>query len=232
MVVYKWKKRQDAVQSLPQVSIPEALHALAHGSPLKRVLAARAVCSIMFGEVTVLEEVLDDAAGTHSEYGKKRSDGATLLDVAVGDASAGAPDALMFLLGITERDPEWDDEDEWNATSKRAAAALEAARRARPGLEALSRGAPGPAKDAADVLLARLRGDRAETPDGFKAGDTGLAPEPLPFNTRVHCPVCTQPAHTADGKQTFECVTCRNVTYCCQAHRDQDAKRHAFWCNH
>ena len=35
---------------------------------------------------------------------------------------------------------------------------------------------------------------------------------------------------TADGKQTHECAACRNVTYCCEAHRSQDAARHAFWC--
>ena len=233
-LVFAWKWRRDkAGSSLPQVSIPEALHALAHGSALKRVLASRAVCSIIFGEVTVLEEVLDDAAGTHSEYGARRSDGRSLLDVAVADAASGDVDALTFLLAITETDPSWDDEDEWNATARRAAAALAASPRAAPVLDALA-AAGGPTGAAAEVLVARLAGDPAspatETPDGFRAGDGGLAPEPLPFNTRVHCAVCSQPAHTADGKQTLECATCRNVTYCCPDHRDLDRKRHGFWC--
>ena len=99
-----------------------------------------------------------------------------------------------------------------------------------------ARGHPWDVTPAAARLRARRRlaGDPAspatETPDGFRAGDGGLAPEPLPFNTRVHCAVCSQPAHTADGKQTFECATCRNVTYCCPDHRDLDRKRHGFWC--
>jgi hypothetical protein len=232
VAVTLWRRRTKA--TIPQVSIPEALHALAHGSSLKRVLASRAVCSIIFGEVTVLEEVLDDAAGTHAEYGAKRSDGRTLLDVAAADAGAGDVDALAFLLAITEADPSWDDEDEWNATARRAADALKALPRAVAALEALAARGDGAAAGAAAVLLERLAGadvsPATETPDGFRAGDGGLAPEPLPFNTRVHCAVCSNPAHTADGKQTFECATCRNVTYCCPEHRAQDAARHGFWC--
>ena len=231
-LLYRWRKRRRAAATggVPGVSIPEALHALAHAPPLKRALAARAVCGIVFGEVTVLEEVLDDAAGTHSEYGARRDDGRTLLDIALGDAGGGGADALTFLLAITERDDAWGDDDEWNAAAIKAAAVVGAAPGADVALAALA-AAGGPAAEGAAALRARINGDAAPTPDTLRdSADAAAAPEPLPFNTRVHCAVCAQPAHTADGKQTHECRLCRNVTYCTAAHRDEDAVRHAFWC--
>ena len=50
-VTYWIYHRRQRGPGLPQCSIPEALHALAHGGPTTRRLASRALCSIVFGEV-------------------------------------------------------------------------------------------------------------------------------------------------------------------------------------
>lgn len=98
-------------------------------------------------------------------------------------------------------------------------------------LAAVSKGREGAASALADALRCRLGGADVPTPDGLEGGArVGPGPEPLPFNTRVHCAVCGVPAHTASGGQTHACAACRNVTYCSPEHRDADAKRHGYWC--
>ena len=107
LAFHKWSQRNKV--SVPQCSVPEILHALAHGDKTVRALAGRALRSIIFGEVDVLEDLLDDVAGKHADdFGKKREDGRTLLDIAVEDASNGDADALALLLSITELDDAWD----------------------------------------------------------------------------------------------------------------------------
>mgnify|MGYP003301926177 CR=1 FL=1 len=117
---YRWSKRNTI--NVPPCSVPEILHALAHGDCTVRALAGRALRSIIFGEVDVLEDLLDDVAGKHADdFGKKREDGRTLLDIAVEDASNGDADAITLLLAVTELDDAWDvAEDEWNLLVQRA----------------------------------------------------------------------------------------------------------------
>ena len=93
--------------SVPQCSVLEILHALAHGDKTVRALAGRALRSIIFGEVDVLEDLLDDVMQALRPLRKKREDGRTLLDIAVEDASNGDADAVSLLLAITELDERW-----------------------------------------------------------------------------------------------------------------------------
>jgi hypothetical protein len=232
---YRAWSTKPAVQ-IPQCSVPEILHALAHGDETVRALAGRALRSVMFGEVDVLEDLLDDVAGKHAQdFGRRRADGRTLLDIAVGDAAAGDADALSLLLAVTELDDNWDvEEDEWNVLVIRARAAVGAVKtqartrdrmlgsQARKGVDA----APGLARAAA--CLARRLEDptlKLATPPGFRQEDDTLVPEPLSFNTRARCAVCGKGV----GAE-FRCGRCRNVTYCCAAHRALDATRHGYWC--
>ena len=153
-----------------------------------RALAGRALRSIIFGEVDVLEDLLDEVAGKHSDdFGQRRTDGRTLLDIAVEDAANGDADAISLLLSITELDDAWDvAEDEWNLLVQRARGEVKKAAhgklQARP-----SEGSPGLA-----CLAARLDAPAAKiaTPAGFRAEDDTLVPEPLSFNTRARCAVC------------------------------------------
>ena len=208
--------------SVPQCSVPEILHALAHGDKTVRALAGRALRSIIFGEVDVLEDLLDDVAGKHADdFGRKRTDGRTLLDIAVEDASNGDADAISLLLAITELDDAWDvDEDEWNLLVQRARGEVKRAARGR--LREPSEGA----SLGLACLAVRLDAPAAKiaTPNGFRAEDDTLVPEPLSFNTRARCAVC------GVGCSERRCARCRNVTYCCDAHRDADAARHGYWC--
>ena len=150
---HKWSKQKKV--SVPQCSVPEILHALAHGDSTVRALAGRALRSIIFGEVDVLEDLLDDVAGKHADdFGKRRTDGRTLLDIAVEDASNGDADAISLLLAVTELDEAWDvAEDEWNLLVQRARSEVKRAARGRlqarpsgmpPGLACLLRGSPRP----------------------------------------------------------------------------------------
>ena len=217
---HKYSKRSRV--SVPQCSVPEILHALAHGDSTVRALAGRALRSIIFGEVDVLEDLLDDVAGKHADdFGKKREDGRTLLDIAVEDASNGDADAVSLLLAITELDEAWDvDEDEWNLLVQRARGEVKRAARGR--LQAR----PSDGSVGLACLVARLDAPAAKiaTPTGFRAEDDTLVPEPLSFNTRARCAVC------GVGCSERRCARCRNVTYCCDAHRDADAQRHGYWC--
>ena len=217
---HRWSKRKTI--NVPQCSVPEILHALAHGDKTVRALAGRALRSIIFGEVDVLEDLLDDVAGKHSDdFGKTREDGRTLLDIAVEDAANGDADAVSLLLAITELDEAWDvDEDEWNLLVQRCRGEVKKAARGR--LQAR----PPEGSVGLACLVARLDAPAAKiaTPNGFRAEDDTLVPEPLSFNTRARCAVC------GVGCSERRCARCRNVTYCCDAHRDADAARHSYWC--
>ena len=220
---YKWSKQKKV--SVPQCSVPEILHALAHGDKTVRALAGRALRSIIFGEVDVLEDLLDDVAGKHADdFGKKREDGRTLLDIAVEDAANGDADAISLLLAVTELDDAWDvAEDEWNLLVQRARGEV---KRAAHGKLRPSQGGFGREALGLACLLQRLDAPAAKiaTPNGFRAEDDTLVPEPLSFNTRARCAVC------GVGCSERRCARCRNVTYCCDAHRDADAARHGYWC--
>ena len=219
----KYSKRNRV--SVPQCSVPEILHALAHGDKTVRALAGRALRSIIFGEVDVLEDLLDDVAGKHADdFGRRRTDGRTLLDIAVEDASNGDADAISLLLAVTELDEAWDvDEDEWNLLVQRARGEV---KKAAHGKLRPSQGGFGKEALGLACLLQRLDAPSAKiaTPNGFRAEDDTLVPEPLSFNTRARCAVC------GVGCSERRCARCRNVTYCCDAHRDADAARHGYWC--
>lgn len=221
-IVSKRKKTVDAV------SIPEALHALTHGDDLRRQLAALALCSILFGEVTVLEELLDEVERKHEEYGKSRDDKRTLLDVAIEDAVVhGSQPAAMLLLAVTERDERWDDDDEWNTLVKGTIELLSSStnkiltsRRDEPQIAALA---------------ARIDGLDAKTPPGYSLHDENAprlytVPDVLPFNTRVMCAECGT-SLIQQQKEHIRCKSCNNVVYCCEDHARIDARRHAFWCS-
>ena len=101
----------------PSISVPEALHVLLHGPAGKRAMAARALSSIIFGEVTVLEDLLDDIDGKHPEFGVPRTDGRTLRDVLVADLSPAVRELIEL---ATRNDDQWPDDDEWNVLAKTA----------------------------------------------------------------------------------------------------------------
>lgn len=212
---------------LASVSIPEALHALTHSTDATlRSLAARALCSILFGEVQVLEELLDEVRRKHAEFGASRSDGRSLLDVAIEDASAGSTDAAMLLLACTERDAAWDDADEWNEMTAEAACLLGQVPGAAAALERAR-------TIAAQTLLARVRGCHSPTPPGFSLCDAAYAPrlaipDVLPFNTRVCCAECGLSLQFSEPHP--RCAACNNVGYCCVQHARLDFPRHAVWC--
>lgn len=223
---YYWGKRR----KLNAVSIPEALHALTHAVDAeRRALAARALCSILFGEVAVLEELVDEVHGRHPEFSTPRSDGRNLLDIAIADMLRGSQDAAMLLLACTEPDEQWDDDDEWNKLTVDTARLL----RNSPGvLSAFEQ-----AKTASgSVLLARMRGGKAATPRGFSLHDARHPPlvdipDVVPFNTRVNCAECGKCLPFVDGRPLhLRCVACNNVGYCCEEHARKDASRHEFWC--
>ena len=168
---HRWSKQKKV--SVRSVSVRDPARA-GPGDKTVRALAGRALRSIIFGEVDVLEDLLDDVAGKHADdFGKKREDGRTLLDIAVEDASNGDADALALLLSITELDDAWDvAEDEWNLLVQHARGEVKKAARGR--LQARpSEGSVGLA-----CLAARLDAPAAKiaTPAGFRAEDHRRTP--------------------------------------------------------
>eukprot|EP00927_Polykrikos_kofoidii_P062864 TRINITY_DN57658_c0_g1_i1.p1 TRINITY_DN57658_c0_g1~~TRINITY_DN57658_c0_g1_i1.p1 ORF type:complete len:274 (-),score=55.45 TRINITY_DN57658_c0_g1_i1:36-857(-) len=234
VVPFLWWRRRRRAAVCPDISIPEALHVLSHGSFSKRVLAARGLVGILNGEVQVLEELLDEASNVHPEYGGgRRNDGRCLLRVVLDDLSSEvrALDAEAFadlLLQCTAFDVEWDETDEWNEMTQRAVGSL----RAVEGADALLakaevRHAGSPIAEKASVLRRRLSGDRAAAVT-VVPGTTELprpAPGVLSMNTRVQCAVCFQM-----GSDLMRCPQCQNVGYCSHGHLGEDLARHAAWC--
>lgn len=249
------RQRQQEVASgfcgLPDTSVPESLHCLAHGEHRQRVLSARAITAIMQGEAQVLEEFLDDAQRKNPEFGGRRADGRSLIRVVLADLAAGPAsesldphgdtEALLdLLLQSTAYDPEWDDTDDWNETVLLAAGLLRdegagaqlAAAEARllasqaaalaQGAEALQAQALALAAKAA-VLLRRLAGEKAAA--SADLAESAETPGMLSVNTRVKCPVCL-----VMQEQMLRCTQCHNVGYCSAKHLLEDAPRHSAWC--
>eukprot|EP00933_Yihiella_yeosuensis_P068390 TRINITY_DN7396_c1_g1_i1.p1 TRINITY_DN7396_c1_g1~~TRINITY_DN7396_c1_g1_i1.p1 ORF type:complete len:260 (+),score=58.31 TRINITY_DN7396_c1_g1_i1:103-882(+) len=224
------RRRQDSnASSLPDTSVPEALHTLARGEPRSlRAAAARAIAAIMNGEVQVLEEVLDEEEGKHPEFGGRLPDGRGVLGVVLDDlASGGGSECEQeafadLLLQCTYFDSEWDETDEWNELALRAVSYLQKTLKAEARVAAAEKNCSGPAAIKASVLRRRLQGDRKTTIGASEDGDT---PGMLSMNTRVTCPVCM-----TMKPDMLRCPRCRNVGYCCAEHMRQDAERHSCWC--
>ena len=212
------------LKMIPAISVPEALHVLTHGELALRKCAALALSSVLFGEVTVLEELLDEVARKHPEYGYERDDELTLMDVALMDLMQGSKAAAQLLLVCTERDAGWTDDDEWNSLVRTAAATLAQSPGALKALNATARSHSSANASEAAALVQRI----TMTADIGKTATTNRAPVPdvLPFNTRVCCAECGKPLH----KSKLRCQGCNNVGYCCSDHANKDAPRHAVWC--
>ncbi|CAE7707202.1 unnamed protein product, partial [Symbiodinium pilosum] len=113
------------VESLPDISVPEALYALARAPcRTKRAACARALTSIVAGEVQVLEEILDESQGKHPEFGGVLPDGRGVLSVVLEDLACHTVDDTEafadLLLQCTDFDANWDDSDEWNTLTLQA----------------------------------------------------------------------------------------------------------------
>lgn len=227
-----WRRRArgEFASSLPDTSVPEALHTLLHGSRVWRARAARALTEILSGEVQVLEEILDEARGVHPEFGGgKRADGCTILGVALNDLAVVDADAEAFadlLLQCTCYDTEWDESDEWNQMTLEALKFLRDNERADRRLEVALKYQGGTRVGAKIVTLRnRLNGERVPMDDGQTDDVPGGTPGMLSMNTRVYCPVCLTMCPTM-----VRCPQCRNVGYCSEKHLSEDAPRHCSWC--
>lgn len=234
VAVYAWWKRRQAatssetkVCSAPDISVPEALHTLVHGPRDRAALAARALTDILCGEVQVLEEVLDEAKGKHLEYGRRRSDGRSIFAVALHallqeDELAEA--FIDFLLQCTYFDKEWDETDEWNELALETVAYLRDTEAADAKLEeVLTVQQDGLVRVKSIALRKRLAGERLDAPP---LSEDIVGPGMLSMNTRVCCPVCLTMA-----PEMVRCQHCNNVSYFTQAHLEEDAARHGFWCD-
>jgi len=211
----------------PDISVPEALHTLAHGPRDRRALAARALTEILCGEVQVLEEVLDEAKGKHPEYGRRRSDGRSILGEvlhSLREVDMYTEAFLDFLLQCTFFDQEWDETDEWNELALEAATYLRDEEAAEQQLKAAEAAPHVPGIRAKlDALRRRLAGERGAA---ATLSEALAAPGMLSMNTRVFCPV------SGNMKaQMVRCPRCNNVGYCTQAHLEEDAARHSYWCD-
>lgn len=128
--------------------MPEALRCLSYGlRPEQQAEAARALVGILGGEAQVLEELLDEVANVHPDYGGGLRAGCSLLGVGLRtlakgvetkdtkDAEPSASSSLCrdcrpsaaveeawadLLLACTGFDPEWDETDDWNEQTIRA----------------------------------------------------------------------------------------------------------------
>lgn len=239
------RRRSGENQEVPDISIPEALHTLAHGPPESRVLASRALTGVLSGEAQVLEEVLDEASGQHPEFGGKRADGRSILGVVLDDLNAGVASGtrkgqidaeflIDFLLQCTDWDSEWDETDEWNSMVLRAVAMLRNDEGAEAHLAEAEAQLPniqvdGPSPCSATaakiaVLRRRLGGER-EVQAADPREEPGVSPGMLSMNTRVQCSVCN-----VMRPDFVRCPRCRNVGYCTGEHLKEDALRHSAWC--
>mmetsp|Transcript_63806 Transcript_63806/g.138741 ORF Transcript_63806/g.138741 Transcript_63806/m.138741 type:complete len:255 (-) Transcript_63806:166-930(-) len=227
MLAFYWqrKRRSFVRDELPDISIPEALYAMLHGPKEHRAQAARALSEVLSGEVQALEEVLDEAAGVHPQYGGgKRGDGHCLLSLALESLNQEddiAEAMIDFLLQITAYDIEWDDQDEWNQTALRAIGVLWDL----GAVKFLERGGGNAhIKGKTTILLRRLKGERLPTPEP-REYDLDEKPCMLSMNTRVYCPQCL-----TMQLDMVRCPQCKNVGYCCKEHMLEDRERHSFWC--
>ncbi|CAL1156029.1 unnamed protein product [Cladocopium goreaui] len=225
-----WLKRRSTV--LPDVSVPEATMAFGRGKErFKRAACARALCSIINGEVQVLEEVLDESQGKHPEFGGVLPDGRGLLSVTLDDLAATGPASETeafadLLLACTAFDAAWDETDEWNALTMKVVKHLKDDLHALDRIAVLERQAAGSVLQKAAVLRQRLHGDRTMKPESLEGSECLDVPMMLSMNTRVQCPVCM-----TMRTDLVRCPTCRNVGYCSARHLQADVDRHQFWCN-
>lgn len=221
----------EPTSSLPDISVPEALLALALGEPKsKRAQAARALTAILDGEFQVLEEVLDEAAGAHPEYGRsgRSADGrgvlGVVLDDLIGPSEQDSEAFADFLLQCTSYDPQWQADDEWNEFTQRAVRFLADKENAGLRLTAAQCQATRGGRLAVKLqaLQQRIAGERLPSPEH---ADSGEVPGMLSMNTRVQCASCMQMR-----PDLLRCTRCRNVAYCSAQHMRDDVARHSEWC--
>mmetsp|Transcript_32392 Transcript_32392/g.60993 ORF Transcript_32392/g.60993 Transcript_32392/m.60993 type:complete len:257 (+) Transcript_32392:27-797(+) len=224
-------KRSAATTALPDISVPEALYAMARARNRRiRAACARALTGIMSGEVQVLEEILDESKGRHPEFGGHLPGGRGVLSVVLEDLSCNedcAEDTEAFadlLLQCTAFDVNWDETDEWNQLTLQAMEYLRKDLKAEQFLLVAERSNSAAVSRKVSVLRRRLGGQwTADAPPGSENSDV---PGMLSMNTRVQCPVCM--TMQAD---LLRCPTCRNVGYCCAQHLQDDGVRHRYWCS-
>uniref|UniRef100_A0A7S3NI70 MYND-type domain-containing protein n=1 Tax=Aureoumbra lagunensis TaxID=44058 RepID=A0A7S3NI70_9STRA len=227
-------RNRDRREEYPAVSVPEALRVLTHSNDTeKRKLAAEALCGIMYGEVTIIEELLDEVMRTHAEYCPARADGLTLLDIALEDMLQGSISAARLLLLCTEHDSEWPDEDEWNSFVQAVIVALRATSSSKRHriAELANAGDSSNLAHAAAILTKRMHHERVTIPEGlFDKKQESCLPDVLPFNTRFCCAECGENLRADLPIEKLRCEICKNVAYCSQKHANVDQERHAFWC--
>jgi len=231
-LLMRWRRQGRFCGNMPDISVPEALHTLAHGTPCKCAQAARALTGVLFGDVQILEEVLDEARGVHPEFGCRRSDGKTIFTAVlngltqthVTDDNYDDVEAFAdFLLQCIAYDPEWDDSDEWNQLTVKVVEYLTHSENACVLLEeAKERHKKKPIGFKMTILHRRLQGDKTAFDEAKTHPST---PGLLSMNTRVQCPVCLQ----MQAKMVL-CPQCCNVAYCSKEHQDADSSRHHEWC--
>lgn len=235
-----------AVVGAQDITVPECANTFAHGSPGKKVIAAKVLLPYVQGEVQMLEELLHQAQGKNGKAPVSGRDlFSELLHTLVEHRDL--PEAYYlaeFLLSCTQYDAQWGDDDEWNSLvlevisflcEKRAPQAIE---------KACAMQGPGRTTDALLVLRRRLEGEKtAPSPDelagALQAGKEWItyfldmigvsqsSPTLLAVNNRCFCVGC-------EGKPPLAtpvlCTHCRDIGYCSQAHLAADSSRHAIWC--
>lgn len=235
----------------PDISIPEGLHTLAHGSRKFKVLAAGSLSEIVNGEVQILEEILDEAKGVHVPI---PPDGRNLFTVLIDELSLGSFEGAEALATFIERctayDTEWDDEDEWNQQILEVQEFLKESPGVVAGLARAKAKQSGTTASLLGVVLQRLKGEKKAVVDAVEAvvvpawwhrlvapllwlrqrcglhrPDSDTPPDVMSVNTRVQCAVCSE--YT---KAPVVCLQCKDATYCCEEHLKSDVGRHGTWC--
>lgn len=240
LALQKWACPPQTVYQ--DLSIPEALNTLVFGPRDAKALAARALADLVYGEVQVLEEVLDEAQGVHVAL---PSDGRHIFMVLADALSAerfeDAEAIALFLERCTAYDCEFNDEDEWNQQVLKLHALLKES----PGFVASLARAKlkqvGACSIFLEKVLDRLASDKTaqmvivddlSRSRGFgcacRRPRSACAPKLIFVNTRVQCAVCKEPLHELDTP--VRCPGCRCTSYCSKEHLDEDVIRHAAWC--
>jgi len=209
--------------SYQDISVPEALYTLLMALHLK-VAAAGALGDLVYGEVQVLEEILDQAQGTHVPI---PSDGRNLFTVLTEELSSGPFDGDEAIAMLFERctayDLEWDDEDEWNEQVMKVQDFLKKSSGSIAGLSEAKTKHSGNTAALLGVVLQRLAGDKKAQAKTVYSPPT--VPEVLSMNTRMFCAVCNKPL-----PNPVVCPKCKNTCYFSEEHLQEDAARHSMWC--
>ena len=192
--------------------VPQRSCSLAHGDKTVRALAGRALRSIIFGEVDVLEDLLGRRRpASLGDHGKRRADGRTLLDIAVEDAQMATPTRFHCSWPSRSSHGPWDvAEDERNLLVQRARSEVKRAARGRLQARPSGKAPPGLA-----CLAARLDapGENRHT-KGFRAED-GICRSRLHLQ---HARALRRLRRRVLGAAAVRAVP-QLVTYCCDAHR-------------